>query len=166
MASVGARQFVGVERRDRTGPAAIERQCKQRRDTGALVLNEAPLHEVEHDTEIPLGHGVCAPGARHTREHGARAPWLERNDEKTPLTVPGTITESSYTNPHGTIKLRATDGGKVWDVVLAPVARMQTRGLTEAMLKPGTVVTVLGYQHRKVGCRDAGGEHHGRQEEG
>jgi hypothetical protein len=71
-------------------------------------------------------------------------------DEKTPMTVTGTITESSYTNPHGTIKLQATEGGKVWDVVLAPVARMQTRGLTEAMLKPGTVVTVLGYQHRKV----------------
>jgi hypothetical protein len=75
--------------------------------------------------------------------------WSEY-DEKTPLTVAGAITQSSYTNPHGTIKLRATDGGKVWDVVLAPVARMQTRGLTEAMLKPGTVVTVLGYQHRKT----------------
>jgi hypothetical protein len=75
--------------------------------------------------------------------------WSEY-DEKTPLTVAGTITESSYTNPHGTIKLRATDGGKVWGVVLAPVSRMQTRGLTEVMLKPGTVVTVLGYQHRKV----------------
>ncbi len=75
--------------------------------------------------------------------------WSEY-DEKKPLTVPGTITESSYTNPHGTIKLRATDGAKVWDVVLAPVSRMQTRGLTEAMVTPGTVVTVLGYQHRKV----------------
>jgi hypothetical protein len=75
--------------------------------------------------------------------------WSEYN-EKTPLTVAGTITESSYSNPHGTIKLRATVGGKVWDVVLAPVARMQTRGLTEAMVKPGTVVTVLGYQHRKT----------------
>lgn len=75
--------------------------------------------------------------------------WSEY-DEKKPLTVPGTITESSYTNPHGTIKLRATEGAKVWDVVLAPVSRMQTRGLTEAMVKPGTVVTVLGYQHRKV----------------
>ena len=75
--------------------------------------------------------------------------WSEY-DEKTPQTVAGTITESSYTNPHGTITLRATEGGKVWDVVLAPVARMQTRGLAEAMLKPGTVVTVLGYQHRKV----------------
>lgn len=75
--------------------------------------------------------------------------WSEY-DEKKPLTVPGTITESSYSNPHGTIKLRATDGGKVWDVVLAPVSRMQTRGLTEAMLERGTVVTVLGYQHKKV----------------
>ena len=75
--------------------------------------------------------------------------WSEY-DEKTPLTVAGTITASSYTNPHGTIKLRATDGGKVWDVVLAPVARMQTRGLTQDMVKPGTVVSVLGYQHRKV----------------
>ena len=74
--------------------------------------------------------------------------WSEY-DEKTPLTVSGAITESTYTNPHGTLKLRATDGGKVWDVVLAPVARMETRGLTQAMLKPGTVVTVLGYQHRK-----------------
>ena len=75
--------------------------------------------------------------------------WSEY-DEKTPQTVAGTITESSYTNPHGSIKLRAREGDKVWDVVLAPVARMQTRGLAEAMLKPGTVVTVLGYQHRKV----------------
>lgn len=88
---------------------------------------------------------VVAFAASTLAHHG----WSEY-DEKTPLTVPGTITESSYTNPHGTIKLRATEGGKVWDVVLAPVARMQTRGLTEAMLKPGTVVTVIGYQHRKV----------------
>jgi hypothetical protein len=71
-------------------------------------------------------------------------------DQTKPLTVPGTITESRYTNPHATIKLRATDGGKVWDVVLAPVSRMQSRGLTEDMLKTGTVATVLGYQHRTV----------------
>ena len=75
--------------------------------------------------------------------------WSEY-DETKPLTVPGTITESTYTNPHGTMKLRATEGGKVWDVVLAPVSRMQTRGLTETMLKPGSTVSVIGYQHRKV----------------
>lgn len=73
-------------------------------------------------------------------------------DEKTPLTVQGTITEAAYTNPHGSIKLRVDTGDqqKVWDVILAPVSRMQTRGLTEAMVKPGTVATVIGYQHRKI----------------
>jgi hypothetical protein len=89
--------------------------------------------------------GVAVMATAAFAHHG----WSEY-DEKTPLTVQGTITESTYGNPHGAIKLRATDGGKVWDVVLAPVARMQTRGLTEAMLKPGTTATVLGYQHRKV----------------
>ncbi len=71
-------------------------------------------------------------------------------DEKNPLTVEGTISEPAYVNPHGSVKLRATDGGKVWDVVLAPVSRMQTRGLSEAMLTAGTRATVLGYQHRKI----------------
>jgi hypothetical protein len=94
---------------------------------------------------------ACAPLALAILANTALAHhgWSEYN-EKVPLTVPGTITESNYTNPHGTIRLRATDGGKVWDVVLAPVSRMQTRGLTEAMLKPGTIVTVLGYQHRQA----------------
>lgn len=91
----------------------------------------------------------CAGLALVTTVAFAHHGWSEY-DEKKPLTVPGTITESSYTNPHGTIKLRATDGGKVWDVVLAPVSRMQARGLTADMVKPGTEVSVLGYQHRKV----------------
>lgn len=95
---------------------------------------------------IVLSMALCAAGATAALAHHG---WSEY-DEKKPLTVPGTITQSSYTNPHGVIKLRATEGGKIWDVVLAPVSRMQTRGLTEAMLKPGAVVTVLGYPHRKV----------------
>ena len=49
--------------------------------------------------------------------------------------------------PHGTAKLQ-TDG-KIWDVVLAPTSRMQTRGLTEAMLAKGTKAKVLGYQHKQ-----------------
>lgn len=90
---------------------------------------------------LALAIGTSAVQAHHG--------WSEY-DEKTPLTVVGTITESAYANPHGTIKLRANEGGKVWDVVLAPVSRMRTRGLSEAMLEPGTVATVLGYQHRKI----------------
>jgi hypothetical protein len=75
--------------------------------------------------------------------------WSDYN-EKMPLTVDGTITAFAYVNPHGTLKLKADKDGKVWDVVLAPVARMQTRGLTKAMLNVGTRATVLGYQHKTV----------------
>ena len=69
-------------------------------------------------------------------------------DEKTPLTVDGVIKSAEYTNPHGMMKFEAE--GKVWDVVLAPVSRMKTRGLTEEMLRPGTKARVVGYQHRKI----------------
>ena len=69
-------------------------------------------------------------------------------DEKTPLTVDGVIKSSQYTNPHGTMKFEVE--GKVWDVVLAPVSRMQTRGLTEPMLAAGTKARVVGYQHRQI----------------
>ncbi len=68
-------------------------------------------------------------------------------DEKNELTVNGTIKEATYTNPHGTAKLDVD--GKVWDVVLAPTSRMQSRGLTEAMLAPGTKARVVGYPHRQ-----------------
>ncbi len=59
--------------------------------------------------------------------------------------VSGTIDESSYSNPHGSIRLKAAD--KIWVVVLAPPSRMGNRGLTEDMLKIGSAVSVEGYQH-------------------
>jgi hypothetical protein len=60
--------------------------------------------------------------------------------------VSGTIEQMSYSNPHGSIKLKAAD--KTWTVILAPVNRMENRGLTEEMLKVGTNVSVEGYQHK------------------
>ncbi len=60
--------------------------------------------------------------------------------------VTGTIEQMKYTNPHGSIRLKAAD--KTWVVVLAPVSRMENRGLTEAMLKVGSTVSVEGYQHK------------------
>lgn len=58
----------------------------------------------------------------------------------------GTIEQSSYGNPHGSIQLKTAD--KTWEVVLAPPSRMTTRGLTEEMLKAGTSATVEGYQSK------------------
>ena len=73
--------------------------------------------------------------------------WSEY-DEKRPLTVRGIVKSATYTNPHGTMRFEVD--GKLWDVVLAPVSRMQARGLTEAMLAAGTQAQVVGYQHRKI----------------
>ena len=62
------------------------------------------------------------------------------------LTLNGTIEASSYANPHGSATLKTED--KTWTVVLAPPSRMQTRGLTREMLKPGVAAKVEGYAHR------------------
>ena len=72
--------------------------------------------------------------------------WSSYN-EKQPLTVDGTIAESTYANPHGMARLQAAD--KTWEVVLAPPSRMEARGLTQAMLAKGTKARVLGYQHKQ-----------------
>jgi len=69
-------------------------------------------------------------------------------DQTKPLTFTGTILETGYENPHGMIKLEVKK--KKWTVVLAPPARMESRGLTQDMLKVGVTATVVGYPHLKV----------------
>lgn len=58
----------------------------------------------------------------------------------------GTIESASYTNPHGSIRLKTPE--KTWVVVLAPPSRMGNRGLTQDMLKVGKTVSVEGYVHK------------------
>jgi hypothetical protein len=82
---------------------------------------------------------VAAAGAY--AHHG----WGGYDNSKT-LNLTGVIRESTYEHPHGTIKLAVED--KVWEVVLAPPSRMETRGLAKEMLVAGTRATVVGYPHR------------------
>jgi hypothetical protein len=67
-------------------------------------------------------------------------------DASKEMTVTGVIREAGYEHPHGYVKLDA--GGKVWRVVLAPPTRMENRGLSRDMLKPGATATVVGYPNR------------------
>jgi Family of unknown function (DUF6152) len=60
----------------------------------------------------------------------------------------GTVERSNYGNPHGTMVLKAAD--KSWNVVLAPVSRMETRGLTREMLASGAPASVEGYIHMQT----------------
>lgn len=62
------------------------------------------------------------------------------------VTLEGRIAESTYQNPHGTLKLDVA--GKVWSIVLAPPSRMQSRGLPAGLLAPGGTATVVGYVHK------------------
>ena len=81
---------------------------------------------------------AALPGTAH---HG----WGSY-DSANPLTLTGKILDSTYQNPHGTLKLEAP--GKTWDVILAPPSRMEMRGLPPAMLAAGKTATVMGYAHR------------------
>ncbi len=88
---------------------------------------------------------TCVMAGSVFAHHG----WSSYDASKT-LNFTGVIRESSYSNPHGQIKLQVDGGnGKVWLVVLAPPSRMGARGLSQEMLKAGTTATVVGYPHRK-----------------
>ena len=78
---------------------------------------------------------IGAPAGAH---HG----WSSYDASKT-IEITAALSEVRWGNPHGSAK--AAYQGKTWDVVLAPVARMEARGLSEAMLAPGRKVTLVGY---------------------
>ena len=71
--------------------------------------------------------------------------WSEYDSSK-PLKLTGKVLASGYEHPHGHIRFQAP--GKTWTVILAPPSRMENRGLTKSMLKPGATVTVEGYANR------------------
>lgn len=75
------------------------------------------------------------PGFAH---HG----WSGYDMNQT-LTVSGPLMDVSWGNPHGTAKIRY--GGSTWDVILAPTARMEARGLSLDMIDKGQAVTLVGY---------------------
>jgi hypothetical protein len=73
--------------------------------------------------------------------------WANYNQNKT-LDYKGTIAELVYENPHATAKIKTQK--KTWTVILAPVSRMEARGVTSGMLKEGGIIRVVGYSHKKI----------------
>jgi hypothetical protein len=59
------------------------------------------------------------------------------------LKISAPVETLTWADPHTHITLKYE--GDVWEATLAPLFRMQARGVTQEMLKPGTVVTVEGY---------------------
>jgi hypothetical protein len=85
---------------------------------------------------------VLALAGAAAAHHG----WSDYDATKT-LDLAGPVRESSFGNPHGTLRLEVDS--KVWSVVLAPPQRMRDRGLTPEMIAVGAQVRVVGYPHRQ-----------------
>ena|SRR5437868_8748271 len=91
---------------------------------------------------LVMGSLLALPALAH---HG----WSGYDESKT-LNLTGVIKEASYSNPHATIRLQVSgQDGKTWLAVLAPPSRMDSRGLSQAMLKVGSTATVVGYPNRQ-----------------
>jgi hypothetical protein len=66
-----------------------------------------------------------------------------------PVTVKGTVTQFSWGNPHPMITLNVrTDDAKTeeWSVGGPATNRMEANGWTRTTVKPGDVITGVGYQ--------------------
>lgn len=72
-------------------------------------------------------------------------------DADKPVTVSGTLSDVRWGNPHVGAKIAYQR--RTWAVVLAPVTRMEARGLTPALLNSGKPVTLEG-QVRKDGVAE------------
>ncbi len=91
---------------------------------------------------------LCALGCLSAMAAMAHHGWTGY-DEKNTLNLSGTIRESSYDNPHASIRIQVQGAnGKTWTAVLAPPSRMQSRGLEKDHIKSGTAATVVGYPSR------------------
>ena len=84
---------------------------------------------------------LAAPAAAH---HG----WGSYDSTRT-VTVEATILDVKYENPHVEIVLE--HDGKRYTMTLAPVFRMQNRGLPRPLLVKGKRVKAEGYQSKVHG---------------
>lgn len=88
---------------------------------------------------IGLSALLAAPGIE--AHHG----W-SGYDAQTALTLTGPLENINYANPHVEVTVKVEN--KPWKAVLAPMFRMDARGLPQGSLKVGETVTLVGYPHR------------------
>ena len=77
----------------------------------------------------------------------AGAAWAHHGwgsyDATKAFTISAPVESLVWADPHSHVMLKYN--GATWEATLAPLFRMQARGLTQEMLKPGTMVAVEGY---------------------
>ena len=68
--------------------------------------------------------------------------WGSYDSAKT-FTIESPVEMVAWQNPHSHVMLKYENA--TWEVTLAPISRMTRRGLSEEMLKAGTVISAEGY---------------------
>ena len=66
------------------------------------------------------------------------------------VTVKGTVIEFRWANPHPmiTLEVQANDGRtEKWEIGGPAIIRMEANGWTKTTVKPGDVITGIGYQY-------------------
>ena len=91
-----------------------------------------------HKRALVFALAVIASAGAASAHHG----WGSYDAAK-PFTITAPVETLVWADPHTHVMLKYK--GAVCEATLAPLFRMQARGLSESMLKPGTQVTVLGY---------------------
>lgn len=87
---------------------------------------------------IPVILALALPAGAALAHHG----WGSY-DASRRFTISAPVEMVSWANPHAHVMLKHE--GATWEATLAPLFRMQARGLSEDMLKPGTMVSIEGY---------------------
>ncbi len=64
-------------------------------------------------------------------------------DTSKAFTITAPVEHLEWVNPHAHLMLKYQ--GETWEATLAPLSRMETRGLTPQMLASGVQVSVFGY---------------------
>lgn len=68
--------------------------------------------------------------------------WSSYDSEKV-IRHTGPLQDVAWRNPHAEAKVEYQ--GKLWQVVLAPLSRLEARGLPKEALPSGTIATLEGY---------------------
>lgn len=88
-----------------------------------------------------IAAAIAAVPAASLAHHG----WSSYDETKV-IKHRAPLMDVRWGNPHGSAKVRYK--GQTWDVILAPVSRMEARGLTKEMVGPKNRVVIEGYPRR------------------
>lgn len=91
--------------------------------------------------KLSLAATLAAAPVAALAHHG----WSSYNEDE-PHRLTGPLHDVVWGNPHGTAKMNWR--GEEWDVILAPVSRMEARGLQHEDIDDGERITLTGYVRR------------------